>query len=443
MNVPSTSGVYRFLDSHKKIIYVGKARNLKKRIASYFRTNLSDKKTAAMMQHVSHLEFAITADEDQALLLECHLIKELHPKYNILMRDDKSYPYLLLSADEFPRLDYYRGKKSADGKKTKKEKGRYFGPYPSAGSVRDNLAIIQKLFQLRSCNNIFFNNRSRPCLQYQINRCTAPCVKYVTKENYGKQVENATLFLEGKNKEMLRAIKLQMETASKNQDYETAAHLRDVLFRLKKLQVSRQVASVAASREWISIPIVAEKFSSTTEKNPLTILQNALNLPNLLERIECFDISHTMGESTKASCVVFGADGAIKNSYRQFNIDNITKGDDYAAMRQVLTRRYTRLKTENKSLPDLIIIDGGKGQLRIAAEVLENLQISGVILLGVAKGVTRKAGVEKLIVWGRDKNISLSTDDPARLFIQRIRDEAHRFAITAHRKARSKNSLRR
>src|SRR3990167_9490117 len=390
-------------------------------IAFLIRTKISDKKTAAMMQHVSHLEFAITADEDQALLLECHLIKELHPKYNILMRDDKSYPYLLLSADEFPRLDYYRGKKSADGKKTKKEKGRYFGPYPSAGSVRDNLAIIQKLFQLRSCNNIFFNNRSRPCLQYQINRCTAPCVKYVTKENYGIQVENAT----------------------KNQDYETAAHLRDVLFRLKKLQVSRQVASVAASREWISIPIVAEKFSSTTEKNPLTILQNALNLPNLLERIECFDISHTMGESTKASCVVFGADGAIKNSYRQFNIDNITKGDDYAAMRQVLTRRYTRLKTENKSLPDLIIIDGGKGQLRIAAEVLENLQISGVILLGVAKGVTRKACVEKLIVWGRDKNISLSTDDPARLFIQRIRDEAHRFAITAHRKARSKNSLRR
>src|SRR3990167_8319160 len=324
-------------------------------IAFLIRTKISDKKTAAMMQHVSHLEFAITADEDQALLLECHLIKELHPKYNILMRDDKSYPYLLLSADEFPRLDYYRGKKSADGKKTK-------------------------------------------------------------KENYGKQVENATLFLEGKNKEMLRAIKLQMETASKNQDYETAAHLRDVLFRLKKLQVSRQVASVAASREWISIPIVAEKFSSTTEKNPLTILQNALNLPNLLERIECFDISHTMGESTKASCVVFGADGAIKNSYRQFNIDNITKGDDYAAMRQVLTRRYTRRKMDNKVLPDLMIVDGGKGQLKIAAQVLKELQLSNITLLGVAKGVTRKAGVEKLILWGREKNISLAIDHPARLF---------------------------
>lgn len=441
MNVPPASGVYRFLDSHKKIIYVGKARNLKKRIASYFRTNLSDKKTAAMMQHVAHLEFAITTDEDQALLLECHLIKELHPKYNILMRDDKSYPYLLLSADAFPRLDYYRGKKSGSGRKIKKEKGRYFGPYPSAGSVRDNLAIIQKLFQLRSCNNIFFNNRSRPCLQYQINRCTAPCVNYVTKENYAKQVENAILFLEGKNKEMLRAVKLQMETASQNQDYETAAHLRDVLVRLKKLQVSRRVASVAASREWISIPIIPNELIHTTEKNPLAILQNALHLPNLLERIECFDISHTMGDATKASCVVFGTDGAIKNAYRQFNIDNITKGDDYAAMRQVLTRRYTRLKTENKSLPDLIIIDGGKGQLRVAAEVLENLQISGVILLGVAKGVTRKPGVEKLILWGRDKNISLSTDGPARLFIQRIRDEAHRFAITAHRKARAKKSL--
>lgn len=452
--LPHKPGVYRFLNIDRKIIYVGKARDLKKRITSYFQENLSDKKTAILMQHVVHLEIAVTADEDQALLLECHLIKKYHPKYNILMRDDKSYPYLLLSAHNFPQLDYCRSKsESRSGGERKKyqsypmslsNKARYFGPYSNAGSVRENLALIQKLFKLRQCRDGFFKSRSRPCLQYQINRCTAPCVNYVSKENYRAQVNNAILFLEGKNKEMLRSVKTQMNVASHHQDYETAAQWRDVLCRLKKLQISRRVASVAASRDWISISIIAAEFRShESAKNnmrmKLALLQKKLNLPRVPERIECFDISHTMGEAAKASCVVFGVEGAIKKLYRQFNIENITLNDDYAAMQQVLTRRYTKLKTDNKKLPDLIMVDGGKGQLKIAATVLESLQLNDVMLMGIAKGVARKPGLEKIFIWGRTSEISLSSDDPVLHLLQLIRDEAHRFAITAHRKKRDKN----
>lgn len=542
--LPSQPGVYRFLDHNNKILYVGKARDLKKRVLQYFQKNLSDRKTIALMKQAVTVDVTITENENQALLLECNLIKAHHPKYNILLRDDKSYPYLFLSTPHnFPRLDYFRGNpKQSSG-------GRYFGPYPNAGSVRENLALIQKLFKLRQCRDVFFKNRTRPCLQYQINRCTAPCVQYISKENYQAQVRDAILFLEGKNHAVMQSVQAKMEKASQHQEYETAAHWRDVFIRLRKLQsqqfitggkgnvdvfgivekmgkiaitivmirhgqllghktffpntplessvsevlsafipqhyfhsaretekIDRIVLSqaitdrlwiqnalrehfhakiivsdrkTAAYREWESIALsnaTSELMKHTVEKDSallkLEYLQTALNLPNFPERIECFDISHTMGEATKASCVVFGAVGFIRKAYRQFNIDNITPGDDYAAMRQALTRRYTQLKMDDAILPDLIMIDGGIGQLRVAAAVLETLQMSGVFLLGVAKGVTRKAGVERLFLWGRDAEIILPVTHPARHLIQLIRDEAHRFAITAHRKARGKNQLR-
>lgn len=538
--LPNKPGVYRFLNAERKIIYVGKAKDLKKRVSQYFQKNHLDRKTTALVSHVCDFEITVTDSENQALLLESNLIKSLHPKYNILLRDDKAYPYLFLSAHDFPRLDYHRG--------AKKEKGRYFGPYPNAGSVRDNLALIQKLFQLRQCRDIFFKSRSRPCLQYQINRCTAPCVKYVSKEKYQQQVQDAIDFLEGKNNAVMHSLQEQMSAASAQQNYERAAECRDILIRLRQLQttqfitggkgnidifgVSESMGQMAiavvmirhgqllghktylpnlpadttidealgaflpqyycnpirrddkidriilshaiqesvwirnaleeflqypvqlssrqtqAYREWISIAVSnaaeglkqhqAEKKSIVLK---LELLQKKLHLPNLPERIECFDISHTMGEATKASCVVFGVDGAVRSAYRQFDIENITPGDDYAAMTQVITRRYTQLKKNNKVLPDLIIIDGGKGQLKMAATVLESIQVSGVMLMGIAKGPERKPGCEHIFIWGREGEIELTSDDPALHLLQFIRDEAHRFAITAHRKKRAKNRI--
>src|SRR3990167_6936747 len=539
--LPSKPGVYRFLDEHQKIIYVGKAKDLKKRVSHYFHKTLTDRKTIALMKKAVDFDITITENENQALLLESNLIKEFHPKYNILLRDDKSYPYLFLSTHhDFPRLDFHRG--------IKKEKGRYFGPYPNAGSVRENLAFIQKLFKLRQCRDVFFKSRSRPCLQYQINRCTAPCVNFVSKEMYAQQVKDTIHFLEGKNNEVMQSIETRMEKASEKLDYEKAAQWRDVLIRLRKLQstqfvtggkgnvdvfgvaenrgqiaiavvairngqlighntffpnlpadttiedalsafipqyycnpiresqkIDRIVLShiiedrlwiqsalqeimqhdvhisdrkTAAFREWISIAMsnaIDALKQHQAEKNniilKLELLQKKLNLPNLPERIECYDISHTMGIATKASCVVFGVEGAIKKLYRQFNIENITPGDDYAAMQQAITRRYTNLKIDDKLLPDLIIVDGGKGQLKMAATVLETLQVSGVMLMGIAKGPERKPGCEKIFIWGHESEMSLSSDDPVLHLLQFIRDEAHRFAITAHRKARGKKQL--
>ncbi|PIZ03942.1 MAG: excinuclease ABC subunit C [Gammaproteobacteria bacterium CG_4_10_14_0_8_um_filter_38_16] len=539
--LPNKPGVYQFLDEHKKILYVGKARNLKKRLAHYFRRKGADQKTNALMEKAADFLITITDNENQALLLECNLIKKHRPKYNILLRDDKSYPYLYLATQHpFPRLDYFRG--------TQKENGRYFGPYPNAGSVRENLAFLQKLFKLRQCSDVFFSHRSRPCLQYQINRCTAPCVNYVSKENYHQQVQDAIYFLEGKNNDVIRSVEMQMENAALNQDYESAAHWRDVLIRVRKLQakqfitdgkgnvdifgVAEKMGQIAiavvsirhgqlmghktffpnaaleftieavlsafvsqyyfnparesekmdrvvlshpitdrlwiqnalretcyptviisdrktpAFRQWISIATsnaVEALKQHQAEKNNMALklawLQKKCHLPALPEHIECFDISHTMGTVTKASCVVFGIEGAMKKAYRQFNISNITPGDDYAAMEQVLTRRYTKLKVDNQLLPDLIIVDGGKGQLKMAATVLESLQISGVMLMGIAKGEGRKPGLEKILIWGQESKVSLTPDDPVLHLLQFIRDEAHRFAITAHRKARGKKQL--
>lgn len=536
--LPHLPGIYQMQNASGTVIYVGKARDLQKRVSSYFRKNLDSVKTERLMSQVTNFEVTITDSENQALLLESNLIKQLKPRYNVLLRDDKSYPYLFVStAHTFPRMDFHRG--------TKRQTGRYFGPYPNAGAVRENLAMLQKLFQLRQCNDTFFANRTRPCLQYQIKRCTAPCVGKVTDADYAQQVEHTLLFLEGKSTKVTDALHDKMEDASREKAYEQAAQYRDKIIRIRKLQTkqyitgdkgdvdvigfAQKLSHVAVTilfirsgrmigsrnffpsvppnteaknvlsafitqyylspmrgdhivdrivlgehlddRIWIQdvlhdhwdkkVTIASrhieryKRWQMVANKNArfalaqyvsdqqdvrakLEALQSSLRLPNPVARIECFDISHTMGEATVASCVVYGEEGPLNKDYRRFNIKNITPGDDYAAMKQALMRRYTRLKTSGDALPDVLIIDGGKGQLRQAVDVMEELQVSGVILIGIAKGEKRKAGLEKLFIWGRDKPIQLATDNIAFHLLQFIRDEAHRFAITGHRAKRGK-----
>lgn len=530
-------GVYQFFDSTGKVLYVGKAKNLRKRVSSYFSRQL-DRKTQVMIGKVANIEVIVATSENHALLLEADFIKSLKPRYNVLLRDDKSYPYLHLSSSHpFPRLDFYRGKKNNNG--------MFFGPYPSASAVRENLILIQKLFQLRQCRDSFFSHRTRPCLQYQIKRCTAPCVGLVSEADYHQQVERAVYFLQGKNSRIIDELAQLMEKSAKKFAYEQAAHYRDQIEQLRALQnqhaglkeqqssdiigaaqyagrVGFTVLSIRAGRVlgqqtyfpqvplevtlsealasfitqyylntarfddlpkeiiasekimdrlWIQsalqkqlpkkvflkdrkleqflqwqqmavknteqalIHFVAQKHQVTQQ---LDALQKLLKSPNPICRIECFDISHTQGESTVASCVVFGLEGSINKDYRQYSIKGVTPGDDYAAMNQAILRRYTRLKQEERSLPDLLIIDGGKGQLHQAAKVIETLQINDIVLLGVAKGITRKAGQETLWVYGQQKHIACPADHIARHLIQFIRDEAHRFAISAHRTKREK-----
>ena len=539
--LPDKPGVYQMKDASGKIIYVGKARNLRKRVGSYFSGKL-DTKTQVMIAKVVAIEIIVTTSENEALLLEANLIKEFKPRYNVLLRDDKSYPYLYLSTDQtFPRLDFYRG--------SKKGRGKYFGPYPSAGSVRENLALIQKLFKLRQCRDTFFANRTRPCLQYQIKRCTAPCVGLVSEQDYQAQVQHAIYFLQGKNDRIIEALSSQMQHASDDKCYEEAARFRDQIVQLRQLQkqqsiigdngnidiigVAEQLGHVAISvmqvrggrllgkrvyfpkipaqasknevlssfipqyylnslrrhdlpnrvvfsekledRLWIQQALQSQldvkihlsdrklessrQWQKMAELNAtqalaeyvgqkaqvsakLSELAKLLNCPNALQRIECFDISHTQGNATVASCVVYTEVGASKKDYRKYNIKGITPGDDYAAMYQALTRRYTRLKEAEEPLPDLLIIDGGKGQLAQAVKVFEELQVSGVILLGVAKGPERKAGKELLWLNGKEEAIVLPENNLAFHLIQFVRDEAHRFAITAHRAKRAKQSQR-
>ena len=531
-------GVYRMLNDKGVIIYVGKAKNIKKRVQSYFNKVTQHPKTAALMDHVNDIEITLVNSENDALLLEANLIKKYKPRYNVLMRDDKSYPYLFLSShDAYPRLDFFRGEK--------KKKGRYFGPYPSAGAVRKNLARIQKLFKLRQCSDSFFSNRSRPCLQYQIKRCSAPCVGYASDAEYQNQVQLAVMFLEGKNQKLLDYVTQQMKQVAAKQEYEKAAEFRDIIAEIRVIQKQQHIVSsngnidivavvpsghvfavavvfiraghmighktyfpkvpphLAAAevlaaflsqyylspwreslaldqiilnqkiegKDWIA-SVLKQHWSKTVKLSDtkhvayrswldiaeanakhdlaalddnhqhalsqLTLLQKELALPNAIEKIECFDISHTQGEHTVASCVVYGTGGPIKKDYRQFNIKDITPGDDYAAMKQVITRRYKQLKEKGLSLPDVLLIDGGLGQLKQAVEVFESLQVSGVELIGVAKGRSRKPGMETLWRHGASSPIELASDSPALHLIQFIRDESHRFAITKHRKKRAK-----
>lgn len=536
----SRPGVYCMQDEESKVIYVGKAKNLKKRVSSYFNRSQADSpKTQAMVKQIENIEITVTHTENEALILENNLIKSYKPRYNILYRDDKSYPYLYLSTNhKYPHFRYHRG--------ALKGKGKYFGPYPSAGSVRSTLNLLQKLFLIRSCEDSVFANRSRPCLQYQIKRCTAPCVEYISEEDYKRDIDNAALFLEGKNEVVIEALTEPMQKASDALEFELAARLRDQIRSIRDVQEKQHISSESGDIDIIScfisanqaciqlvfirgghnlgnrnfypqhideqteadlvkafisqfylnehskqkIPgeiilshqiddiellenVISDKagkkiklkanvrgerlkwLNMAKENVELTInqkiasnksqhkrfdsLQKLLELKDPIERMECFDISHTQGEATVGSCVVFGPDGPLNAKYRQFNIENITKGDDYAAMSQVIRRRYTRLVKENAGLPDLILIDGGKGQIGVAKKELYELQLTHIPILGVAKGPSRKPGLENLILALEKRTIHCDSSSPALHLIQHIRDEAHRFAITAHRQRRKNN----
>jgi excinuclease ABC subunit C len=526
-------GVYRMLDAADTVLYVGKARNLKKRVSSYFRRSGLTSKTRSLVEQIAAIEITVTNTENEALLLENNLIKQLKPRYNVLLRDDKSYPYIYLSGgQEYPRLAIHRG--------AKRRKGRYFGPYPSARSVRESLHLLQKLFRVRQCEDSFFSNRSRPCLQYQIKRCTAPCVEYISADDYAIDVRDTTLFLEGKSSTVIDGLVARMETASTALDYEQAAGLRDQIASLHHIQEKQYVSNekgdldilaCASDRGYACIQVfyvrggrnlgnavfypktpadasnrvilsafITQYYLGRSMPNELLLshapedlallqevlcsdsghkvkltarvrgdrarwlsmatnnaeqalatylntrrgytdrlqeLRDALELAEAPERMECFDISHTRGESTVASCVVFGIEGPLKSDYRRFNIRNIKPGDDYAAMEQALGRRYTRLMKGEGRLPDLLFIDGGKGQLSAARRVLDELQVTGVEIVGIAKGPDRKPGLETLHLAGSGRAMHLPADSPALHLVQQIRDEAHRFAITGHRQRRA------
>ena len=528
-------GVYRMLDAQEKILYVGKARNLKSRVSSYFRSGPHTGKTMALVEKIASIEVTVTNSETEALLLEQSLIKAERPPYNILLRDDKSYPFIYLTDHpDFPRLAFHRG--------AKRKTGRYFGPFPSAAAVRESLNILQKLFRIRQCDDTFFRNRSRPCLQYQIQRCSGPCVNMIEATTYAEDVRFAVMFLEGKNQDVLDGYKALMEEAAAAQNYERAARFRDQIARLRKIQEQQFVHAaegdvdvfgfaqlqgtvcvqgmfirqgrVLGSRTWFprnelglenselleaflsqfylassgrdiprdvlsAVPLAEGDLLETAlsemagrkvklahdvrgqrarwlematenaaynlsvyladKRNVLArfiALGEALGLEAVPERLECFDISHTMGEGTVASCVVFNQQGPAKSDYRRFNIDGIEPGDDYAAMEQALRRRYTRLKEGEGTMPDLLVIDGGKGQLEKARQVLEDLQIEDVPILGIAKGPTRKPGLERYFLG--ETETPLRPGSEGVLLLQHIRDEAHRFAITGHRARRAK-----
>ena len=533
-SLPVRPGVYRMLDAEGTILYVGKARSLKSRVGSYFQAGNVQPKVQALVAKTAAMEVTITNSDTEALLLEFNLIKKHRPRFNVVLRDDKSFPYLHFDTrHEFPSLTFYRG--------SRKEPGRYFGPYPSAGAVRDTLQQLQKLFRLRNCNDTYFANRSRPCLQYQIERCTAPCVGLISRENYARDVGAAIKVLEGRNDEVSQDLGRRMEAAAELLHFEEAAQLRDQLAKLKAVQ-AQQIVTADADHDADVIAIAAangeycialmfiragRSLGSTTffpkapyaelpevlaafvsqyylEKDSppeilverefddmavlestlgarsghkvritasvrgirarwlemmrnnaeqalamralaragiessLEDLRDAFDLDETPNRIECFDISHTGGTDTVASCVVFGEEGPLKSEYRRFNIGGIQPGDDYAAMYQALTRRYKRVRDGEIPKPDVLLIDGGKGQLAEAGRVLAELGVAGITLLGVAKGADRRVGQEQLFLLGRDTPTILAPDSRALHLIQRVRDEAHRFAITGHRRKRAK-----
>ncbi len=532
------------LDAPGKVIYVGKAKNLKKRLGSYF-SGAQDSKTALMLTMAIDIQITITRTEVEALLLEFQLIRELKPRYNILFRDDKSYPYIYLSSqDNFPRLTFYRG--NAQGP------GDFFGPYPSTHAVRESLDLLQRTFKLRQCDNSYFKSRTRPCLQYQIKRCTAPCVDFIDTKSYAQDVRNVQLFLLGKTNEVMQQLADKMDDASSKHDYEHAARLRDQIVAMRAIQKQQIITDPGAtqnvdvlgvahvgkhacvhilsirdgrmlgSRQYfpttelnmhesqaqilesfliqyytnlpqgnlfpaeILIPVALDDVDTVTaglkqitnkiikitsnvrgdrsrwlkmaqvsseqalqtrvagdaqlEQQMYTLTQ-ALGLNGNIKRIECFDVSHTQGEGTIASCVVFDASGPVKSSYRRFKIKTAAPGDDYAAMEEALQRHFVSLQEKHGEFPDLLIIDGGKGQLARAEKVSKELALNGVNLLGIAKGPERKAGLEKLYMAPDAREIFLDSDSKALHLLQRVRDEAHRFAITGHRQQRAKRQL--
>ncbi len=534
-NLTRKPGVYRMLDEQGKVLYVGKARNLKNRVSSYFRASGLATKTMAMVAKINRIETTVTKSETEALLLEQSLIKNDRPPYNILLRDDKSYPFVHISTqDEFPRLSFHRG--------LKKGAGKYFGPFPSAAAVRDSLNVLQRLFMVRQCEDSYFKNRSRPCLQHQIRRCSAPCVGHINQQDYAEDVELAILFLQGKSIDVLDQFKVKMDAAAQTLDYERAAKYRDQILQLRKIQERQYVHGAAgdvdvfgyaeeagqncvqgifvragrvlgqrtyynkndlslSAGEFLQAFVAQYYFASGQREIPKSVLvselskdyealaqalnekagrsvqltqdvrgqrarwlslakdnaslnlrshladkshtlarfqnlQDAIGLDEMPQRLECFDISHTMGEATVASCVVFDTNGPQNSLYRRFNIQGITGGDDYAAMEQALRRRYTRLIKGEGEMPDLLIIDGGLGQVRRALAVLAELQIDSIKTLGIAKGVERISGEERFFLGERE--IIIDGRSEAGHLLQHIRDEAHRFAITGHRTQRGK-----
>ncbi len=532
----SRPGVYQMFDREGGLLYVGKAKNLKSRVTSYFRPSGLSTKTMALVAKIANIEVTVTSTERDALLLERNLIKQYRPPYNILLKDDKSYPYIYLSSDDrWPRLSFHRG--------AKRRKGTYFGPYPSSGAVRSTLHLMQKVFKVRQCRDSYFRNRSRPCLQYQIGRCSGPCVGLVSDQDYQEQVEKSTLFLNGQSHELMSRLADEMETAAAALAYEDAADLRDQIAQLQNVQSTQSIegtrgdldlmavfsehghaciqvlfvreARVLGSRSYypntrldeaptaILEAFLPQFYLSTEQQIPQEIvlshriddqglledtlaaesgrkvsikhsvrdararwlqmavqtaetnlrsflagkqtmagrlesLRRALDLESIPLRMECFDISHSSGEATVASCVVFDGNGARKADYRKFNIDGIVPGDDYAAMQQALERRYKRLANGEGQLPDILFIDGGKGQVSQARQVLATYDISSVKVIGVAKGTTRKAGFETLVDADSGTEMRLRGDHPGLHLIQQIRDEAHRFAISGHRGRRAK-----
>ena len=534
--VSESPGVYRMLDDRGETLYVGKARRLKARLASYFRGALNTK-TQALVGRIADIQVTVTNSETEALLLEQTLIKELRPPYNILLRDDKSYPFVFVTdRHPFPALEYKRAR-------TRRDDGRYLGPYPSSGAVRESLSLMQKIFRIRNCEDSVFAHRTRPCLQHQIQRCSAPCVGYIGEADYRRDLEHAVQCLEGKSEQVTRELTRDMEAASRDLDFEEAARLRDQIQHLRQLQQRQFVDTgggdadvfALASRpgalcisvltvrqgrllgarhhapsngldlgpEALLGDFVSQFYLGQAREIPLEVitshrvpdadliaralteragrrirltdqvrghraqwrelartnaeqqlasqlagqaqlsqrfeaLREALHLETVPRRLECYDISHSHGEATVASCVVFDENGPRKSDYRRFNIEGVAAGDDYAAMRQALTRRFRRLKEGEGERPDVLIVDGGKGQLNMAREVFAELGVDGVMLLGVAKGTTRKAGLETLFVETVDRSLDLDGASPALHLIQHIRDESHRFAIAGHRARRDK-----
>jgi excinuclease ABC subunit C len=536
--LPVSPGIYRMLGESGEILYVGKAKHLKKRVSSYFTKSLSSLRIRKMVKQICDIQVTVTETEAEALLLESNLIKRYLPRYNILLRDDKSYPYLYISIEEgYPRLALHRGAKS--------RKGRYFGPYPSAAALRFTLSLLQKVFKLRLCEESFFKNRSRPCLQYQIKRCSAPCVEQISMQEYTRDLNDGIRFLEGKSDAIIHDRIAMMEQAADRLEYEEAASFRDQVNLLRHISQQQHISGEKGEADVIAVvqeagvaclqvvyirngntigsrsffpklpdrtttsgavlsafigqyymskvipeeiivnitPVESELIeemlrlkkqgqvtlrssvrserahwlemaernaalalrsrlaSRVNQVERLEALQDVLSFDVPPRRMECFDISHTGGEATVASCVVFNEGGPLTSEYRRFNIKGITPGDDYAAMDQALTRRYTRLMEGDGVLPDVLFIDGGKGQLSAARQALELLQVQGVTLVGIAKGEGRKPGLETLFIQGPDNAVNLPESSPALHLIQHIRDEAHRFAITGHRRRRAKSRL--
>ena len=534
LHVGQAPGIYQMFDTDNTLLYVGKAKNLKKRLASYFRQKGLPIKTETMMQRVTDIQVTVTHTENEALILESNLIKRHKPRYNILLRDSKSYPFIHIDdSHDYPRLSFYRGDRSAPG--------RYFGPYPGVTAIRETLSLLQKVLPVRQCDDVFFSNRTRPCLQHQIKRCSAPCVGLISEEAYGKDIELASMFLQGKDESLNKLLQKNMESASKNLKFEEAAGWRDRINALRRVQSHQSITSGHSDIDIITVaslhgkvcvevtfirggrhsgsnghypkvpldssePEILKAFITqyyhrrpapkqiivgvkvedqaeleqwlTQESNHkvvistsvrghrkdwlamaqlnvterlkrhlsetqsvqkrLQALSDVFELEETVSRIECFDISHTQGQQTVASCVVYTQAGITKSDYRRYNIKDITPGDDYAAMRQAIHRRYKRVLKEEGKLPDILLIDGGKGQLSSAAEIINELQINDILLVGVAKGEGRKPGLETLFVEGQSVGIKLAANSAAMHLIQQIRDEAHRFAITGHRARRGK-----